>query len=107
MLTDELRALAEPLAGPTLQRLAGLARRQGHLTVCGWPEAAGDRLAVFDTSLGPTGVAICYDLEFPEVAGRQDDVLVGLIDLTGTPPDGAPSRYLSNGRPDLDRRLAN
>ncbi|MDQ6709486.1 MAG: carbon-nitrogen hydrolase family protein [Candidatus Dormibacteraeota bacterium] len=30
--------------------------------------AAGDRLAAFDTSLGRIGVAICYDMEFPETA---------------------------------------
>ena len=28
----------------------------------------GDRLRVFDFGLGPTGVQICYDLEFPEPA---------------------------------------
>lgn len=105
VLSDELKPLAEPLTGPNLQRLAGLARRHGLLTVCGWHEAAGtglmynsaavidrdgsllgayhkthlldresdifaagDRLAVFDTSLGRIGVAICYDMEFPKTA---------------------------------------
>jgi predicted amidohydrolase len=39
-LAESLRVLAEPLEGPSLQRLAGLARRHRMLTVCGWPEAA-------------------------------------------------------------------
>ena len=30
--------------------------------------AGGDRLRVFDTALGPLGIAICYDVEFPLVA---------------------------------------
>jgi len=30
--------------------------------------AAGDRLSAFDSSLGRIGVAICYDMEFPETA---------------------------------------
>ena len=30
--------------------------------------AVGDRLHAFDTSLGRVGVAICYDIEFPETA---------------------------------------
>jgi 5-aminopentanamidase len=30
--------------------------------------AAGNRLRAFDTSLGRIGVAICYDIEFPETA---------------------------------------
>lgn len=40
LLNETLPALAEPLDGPSLQRLSGLARRHRMLTVCGWPEAA-------------------------------------------------------------------
>jgi predicted amidohydrolase len=104
-LGDELAGLAEPVDGPSLQRLSMLARRYSLLTVCGWPEAngrslpynsaavierdgsplghyrkthlfgsepdffsPGDRLQVFGSSIGPIGVSICYDLEFPETA---------------------------------------
>ena len=105
VLTEEVRAMAEMAAGPSLQRLGELARQHDMVTVCGWPEAsdeglvydsaavierdgsllnvyrkthlwgkeadvfsAGDRLLAFDTSLGRIGVAICYDMEFPETA---------------------------------------
>ncbi len=33
-----------------------------------WGVAPGSRLAVFETSMGRMAVAICYDVEFPEVA---------------------------------------
>ena len=213
VLTDEVRAIAEPANGPTLQRLGELARRHGMLTVIGWPEAsegglvydsaavierdgslletyrkthlwdkevtvfaAGDRLAAVDTSLGRIGVAICYDMEFPEtarllaldgarivltptattdpfapyqavytraramensiyvatantvgdfdghhffgessivgpagevlrMAGRQDEILVGEVDLVSPHPATAQLRYLSNRRPELYRGL--
>lgn len=32
-----------------------------------WPLSPGDGLTVFDTPVGPVGIAICYDVEFPEV----------------------------------------
>jgi predicted amidohydrolase len=39
-LDERLADLAEPLDGPSLSRLSGLAGRHQMLTVCGWPEAA-------------------------------------------------------------------
>lgn len=104
---ERVAELAEPLDGPSIRRLAGLAGRFGMHVVCGFPEerpepgagpynsacvigadgsilgayrkthlfdrepryfSPGEELLVFDTSVGPVGVAICYDLEFPEVA---------------------------------------
>ena len=41
-LGEQLAGLAEPLDGPSLRRLAELARRHHLLTICGWPEAAGE-----------------------------------------------------------------
>ncbi|MDQ6882992.1 MAG: carbon-nitrogen hydrolase family protein [Candidatus Dormibacteraeota bacterium] len=134
--------------------------------------AAGERLSAIDTSLGRIGVAICYDLEFPEtarllaldgarilvtltastdpyapyqavytraramensiyvatantvgeldgrhffgessivdptggviaMAGRQDKVLIGEVDLTAPHPAAEALRYLQNRRPEL------
>lgn len=37
-LTPALTDLAEPKDGPSLTRIAAMARRHGLLTVCGWPE---------------------------------------------------------------------
>lgn len=33
-----------------------------------WDIAGGDALSLFETALGPIGVAICYDIEFPLIA---------------------------------------
>jgi 5-aminopentanamidase len=41
-LGEQLVGLAEPLDGPSVQRLSELARRHQLLTICGWPEAAGE-----------------------------------------------------------------
>ena len=40
LLTEDLGALAEPIDGPSVGRLAALARQHRMLIVCGWPEAA-------------------------------------------------------------------
>jgi len=36
-----------------------------------WSMTGGDEVRVFDTDLGPIGIAICYDVEFPIIARRQ------------------------------------
>lgn len=134
--------------------------------------AAGDRLTAIDTSLGRIGVAICYDMEFPEtarllaldgarmvltptastdpyapyqavytraramensvhiatantvgeldgrhffgessivdpagvvirMAGHEDEILIGDVDLSAPPAATASLRYLANRRPEL------
>lgn len=102
---DRVAELAESLDGPSVRRLAELARRFRLAVVCGFPErrpglhpynsaciiepdgalvgsyrkthlfdrepeffSPGETLPVFNTAFGPAGVAICYDLEFPEVS---------------------------------------
>jgi predicted amidohydrolase len=36
-----------------------------------WGISGGDEIKVFDTSFGPVGIAICYDVEFPLIARIQ------------------------------------
>ncbi len=66
------------LEGDTLYNIAYLFHRDGrvdkryktHITpseVRWWGVSPGDRIEAIDTDCGKVGVAICYDIEFPEV----------------------------------------
>ena len=44
-----------------------------------WGVTPGDRLEVFDTDRGKVAVAICYDVEFPEVARRARELGAPLL----------------------------
>jgi predicted amidohydrolase len=44
-----------------------------------WKMRSGDEVRVFDTELGPIGINICYDVEFPVVARRQAEAGARII----------------------------
>lgn len=70
-----------------------------------WGIAAGQGVRLFNTDLGRIGVAICYDIEFPNLARRQAEAYAQLIlvpSCTDTPAGagrvriGAQARALEN-----------
>jgi predicted amidohydrolase len=44
-----------------------------------WKMRRGEEVRVFDTELGPIGINICYDVEFPIVARRQAEARARII----------------------------
>jgi predicted amidohydrolase len=44
-----------------------------------WKMRGGEQVRVFDTELGPIGINICYDVEFPIVARRQAEASARII----------------------------
>ena len=44
-----------------------------------WGMTGGDEVRVFDTDMGPIGIAICYDVEFPIIARRQAEARARII----------------------------
>lgn len=44
-----------------------------------WGVRGGEGLAVFDTALGPIGVVLCYDIEFPLIARALVEAGAGLL----------------------------
>ena len=105
-LAERAVEMAEPLDGPSVQHVAGLAARYHIAVIMGFAELSmdgngcfdaafianaqghlcdsyhkthlfhaekswflpGESICVLDFGLGPMGLAICYDLEFPELA---------------------------------------
>lgn len=70
-----------------------------------WGVQGGDRIAVVDTPVGPVGISICYDVEFPLIARAQAEQGARII-LTPSATDslqgywrvriGAQARALEN-----------
>ncbi|MGY1604894.1 nitrilase-related carbon-nitrogen hydrolase [Geodermatophilus sp. SYSU D00815] len=67
---DEIRALAEPLDGPSVQRLAALARRTGAWFVVGLPEVDGELGTLHNSCVlvGPDGLEGAYRKIHPFLA---------------------------------------